>query len=483
MNIVHEIPKPLKTEDRVAFSMRNLTGQRIRIHQQSNFSSNSSKPVVVTYLNQGESTGLTFAATISVVKNMRVVEVPYPGFEVSKCKTSQKQGSLNHAIDLQVPGCRWIQDVRVDSFGRKFQNLTPRSAQVSAKILKDWRLRNAMTLLTEVGPDNGGRLLSVKSIFEIRNNTTHTVNLVFHPDPRFKPIMKNRSHHADDKTKRDFTESKKDSNPSEYAAIEPGCDFQLPTLLLETSLAMDGGHLGCVWVRPDTTNTEIFSFRDYSNPTETGVEKFDASFCSRPVQLAKIVHETSRLFENGGGEDIEQSDARSGVQVSCATHSQDEKIRTPFCYAIEIVRSPIVKSNNGDMISSDTKDKPTERSKRKRKIEASSLIHGPVAYSLAIHSPIVIVNLLPEGGRFELMHAIRKTVVWYADLEPGQQIPIHSLGLDVPLLLLVNLGFCRTPIGEGALVHHGGDAFVGSGGKCEKSQTRNSVMSRAKKCS
>ena len=483
MNIIHEIPKPLKAEDRVAFSMRNLTGQRIRIHQQSNFSSNSSKPVVVTYLNQGESTGLTFAATISVVKNMRVVEVPYPGFEVSKCKTSQKQGSLNHAIDLQVPGCRWIQDVRVDSFGRKFQNLTPRSAQVSAKILKDWRLRNAMTLLTEVGPDNGGRLLSVKSIFEIRNNTTHTVNLVFHPDPRFKPIMKNRSHHVDDKTKGVFTKSKNDSNPSEYAAIEPGCDFQLPTLLLETSLAMDGGHLGCVWVRPDTTNTEIFSFRDYSNPTETGVEKFDASFCSRPVQLAKIVHETSRLFENGGGEDIEQSDARSGVQVSCATHSTDEKIRTPFCYAIEIVRSPIVKSNNGDMITSDTKDKPMERSKRKRKIEASSLIHGPVAYSLAIHSPIVIVNLLPEGGRFELMHAIRKTVVWYADLEPGQQIPIHSLGLDVPLLLLVNLGFCRTPIGEGALVHHGGDAFVGSGGKCEKSQTRNSVISRVKKCS
>lgn len=53
----------------------------------------------------------------------------------------------------------------------------------------------------------------------------------------------------------------------------------------------------------------------------------------------------------------------------------------------------------------------------------------------------------------------------HADLKPGQQVPIHSLGLDVPLLLLVNLGFCRTPIGEGVLVHHGGDAVVYSKGK------------------
>ncbi len=457
MEIIHEIPKPLKTEDRVAFSLRNLTGQRIRIHQQSNVSSEEDQPVVVTYLNQGESSGLTFAATISVVKNLRIVEVPYPGFEVSKSRDHQQQGSLNHAIDLQVPGCRWIQGVRVDSFGRKFESLTPRSSKVVAKISNDWRLRNAMTLLTEVGPDNGGRLLSVRSIFEVRNNTTHSVNLIFHPDPRYKPNIKNDGRSVDVKANV--------GNPSEYAAIEPGGDFQLPTLLIESALEMDGSHLGSVWVRPDTSNTEIFSFRDYTKPTESKVESFDASFCSRPVQLAKVVHETSRIYENGGGKDIEQSEARSGVQVSCATRSQNEKIRTPFCYAIEIVRSPIVKLNNDSTPSSNVRDGSVEKNKKRRKPDYSNLIHSPVAYTLAIHSPIVIVNLLPESGRFELMHAIRKTVVWYADLEPGQQVPIHSLGLDVPLLLLVNLGFCRTPIGEGALVHHGGDAVSDSRGK------------------
>jgi hypothetical protein len=100
--------------------------------------------------------------------------------------------------------------------------------------------------------------------------------------------------------------------------------------------------------------------------------------------------------------------------------------------------------------------------KKAKKVER---IHGPVAYTLSIHAPLVIVNLLPEGGRFELMHAIRRTVLWYADLQPGQQIPVHSVGLDAPLLLLVNLGFCRTPVGEGALVHHGVASVVGGKGE------------------
>jgi len=456
MSIIHEVPKSLKGEDKVAFSLRNLTGQRIRIHQQSNFSDGvEDKPVVVTYLNQGESAGLTFAATISVVKNLRIVEVPYPGFEVSKNNKEEKQGSLHHAIDLQIPGCRWIQGVRLDTFGRKFQSLTPRSSQVFEKISNDWRLRNAMTVLTEVGPDNGGRLLSVRSIFQIKNNTTHAVKLNFHPDPKYKPDVAVQDTKTDHNDKEDSESlaivTDEQRSPSECFVIEPDCNFQLPTLLVESSLEMDGSHLGSVWLRPDTSHTETFSFRDFSKPTKSKIEDFDASFCSRPVQLAKIVHETSLIYNSGGGGDIEQCDATSGVQVSCPTHSQSGNIRTPFCYAIEICRSPIVKSNIDA-------DKPFLKSKKKGKSRHPNLIHGPVAYTLVIHSPIVIVNLLPEGGRFELMHAIRKTVVWYADLKPGQQILVHSLGLDAPLLLLVNLGFCRTPVGEGALVHHGGNS-------------------------
>ena len=288
---------------------------------------------------------------------------------------------------------------------------------------------------------------------------------MFHPDPKYKPSTRKEAIvDIDGKGFKTDVEVQSNTPDQDHATIEPGGDFQLPTLLMESALEMDGSHLGSIWVRPETSNPEMFSFRDFSKPIESKMEKFDASFSSRPVQLAKVVHETCRLYAEAEGRDIEQSGGRSGVQVSCATHTQNEKVGTPFCYAIEIVRSPIVKSKDASVTSIAAKDGVVEK-KKKRKTDYSSLMHGPVAYTLAIHAPLVIVNLLPEGGRFELMHAIKKTVVWYADLEPGQQVPIHSLGLDVPLLLLVNLGFCRTPIGEGALVHHGGDATVGSKGK------------------
>jgi hypothetical protein len=96
--------------------------------------------------------------------------------------------------------------------------------------------------------------------------------------------------------------------------------------------------------------------------------------------------------------------------------------------------------------------------------EKQSYKHGPIAYTISVHPPFVIVNLLPEKGRFELMHAIRKTVLWFGDLEPGQQVSVHSVGLDAPIMLLLNLGFAKTPVGEGALIHHGSDPPPGARG-------------------
>ena len=83
-------------------------------------------------------------------------------------------------------------------------------------------------------------------------------------------------------------------------------------------------------------------------------------------------------------------------------------------------------------------------------------VHAPIAYSLIIHPPLMIENLLPSEGRFELMDANSKHVIWSGSLEAGERKSVFTVGLDAPLLLLVNLGFCRTAVGEGALVHHGG---------------------------
>jgi hypothetical protein len=487
LNVIHEIPKPLRDDDRVAFSLRNLTGQRIRIHQQSDDLSGISmgKPVVVSYLDQGESMGLTFAATISVVKNLRVVEVPYPGFSNSK-RIGDNQGSLHHAIDIQVPGCRWIQGVKVDTFGRRFESLTPRSTQVLAKVFRDWRLRNAMMVLTEVGQDNGGRSVTVRSLFELRNSTTHPIKLIYNPDPRYRPDIASITEVAEDqlKTPNDKIEGRTVSL-DEFFVIEPGESLQLPTLLIESALEMEGSHLGSFWVCPDTSR-HSFSFRDFTESTGFSNEEIVASFSTRPVQLAKIVHESAKIFQNGSAdEDIPPENAKNGVQIACPTRSGKGDGKAPFCYAVEIARSPLISFNRDKSITdskgssgSDTVDirsgEKSKRSKNDRKSKKADRIHGPVAYSLSVHAPLVIVNLLPEGGRFELMHAVRKTVVWFADLQPGQQIPVHSIGLDAPLLLLVNLGFCRTPVGEGALVHHGGDAVYHGKGMNFDVQVRSS---------
>jgi len=54
-------------------------------------------------------------------------------------------------------------------------------------------------------------------------------------------------------------------------------------------------------------------------------------------------------------------------------------------------------------------------------------------------------------------------VLWFGDLAPGESVPIHTVGLDAPLLLLLNMGYCRTPFGQGILVHEG----------CNRSSTPN----------
>ena len=332
-------------------------------------------------------------------------------------------------------------------------------------------------LLTEVGLDSGGRLVTIRSLFEVRNSTTHPVRIVFNPDPRHKPVTKRRASSnpgLDNDT--DLDTEMASITSEEVEVLEPGDIFQIPTLLLEKSLQMSGSHLGCIWLCPNITNEKSSLFQSFRGRSDEGkLGELQVSFCSRPIQLAKIVHETSLIFQNGSFEDVAADDAKSGVQVSCPTRGGSGDGNAPFCYAIEVGRSPIISANKERVLPDGSKDagtavdasekKPANPTAQEKKTKKQEKIHGPVAYTLSIHAPLVIVNLLPEGGRFELMHAVRKTVLWYADLQPGQQIPVHSVGLDAPLLLLVNLGFCRTPVGEGALVHHGADTLSSGRGK------------------
>jgi hypothetical protein len=442
VSVLHEVPRLLESGDRVAFSLRNMTGQKIRFYRAKDaLDEGASKPVVVAYVDHVQSTELSFDPSISLVQNMSITDVPYPGLPNS-CHHLQQHRGHNPAVDVQLPGFRWLQGIMVDTFGRRFESLIPRSEELLRKTGQDWRLGNVMKLLAEVDLENGGRQVIVRSLFAVVNKTAHDICLSLHPNPTHLPGMSND----------DISVPVAIIEDSD-AIIEPEQLYQVPTMLLESALHEAGSHLGSVWARPLANSSISHMLHSFVDEESGDSGDLKVAYSSRPIQLAKIVNESALLFEAGQGKDITCEDATSGVQVSCpVTRGEGERL-APFCYAVEVGRSPLVKARQRD-----------EQKKEKHR----ELIHGPVAYTLSFHPPFEIVNLLPEKGRFELMHAVRRTVVWFADLEPGQHISVHSVGLDAPLLLLLNLGFCRTPVGEGALVHHGVDPPVGARGRLIK---------------
>jgi hypothetical protein len=451
--VTHQLLRPREDEERVPFTFQNCTGQTVRLHKSVGRTDEFAElRAIITYLDHLQSMPLTFDATMSVTRNLEVVEVPYPGLPTPKRGTSQTT-MRKHCIDLQIPGFKWLQKLSVDTSGRSFEDLIPRDPAIKEKVAKDWRLGNAMKILAEIGLQKGGRLISVRSLFEVRNRTSHQIELAFHPDPRHKPITVNPDSENIDTFERASVN---------FQRLDTDFAFQIPTLLLETSLRLDGNHLGSFWIRPQKSekNVDLADALEQRKAMEGSADAAVVNFCSRPIQLSKIVHESAVIFESNNYEDVASDKAKSGIQVSCPlSDDEGEAALAPFCYVVEIRRSPIVAQSKQD----DSSLVVDQDVSTKARVQFSPGIHRPVSYSLFVHPPLIIENLLSKMGRFELMHAGRRTVMWFADLEPGQRMPVHTVGLDAPLLLLVNLGFCRTPVGEGALVHHGSDAGASQG--------------------
>lgn len=437
--IIHEVPKPLEKGDRIAFSLRNMTGQKVRI-----FRSSLTGSPILTYLGHARTTKLTFLPSISMIKNLSVKKVAYPGMP-----TADRQQYANvpsHTVDVQPAGFRWLEGIAVDTFGRTFAKLIPRSHEVERKVIDDWRLANVMNLLVEVGLENGGRQVTFRSIFSVVNKTNHNVCLLFNPDPSYKPLELETTtidgENTDDKS------TSRTSTIVEDAVIEPGATVQIPALLFESALRHPDSHLGSMWVKPGDNACD--TFQSFLSDTPSTASSLTVEFSSRSVHFTKLVTESSSLFEAAHGRALASEDAKSGLQVSCPVVQNTGDRLAPFCYALEVGRSPIVE---------------VRKDSAARVESTHGIKHGPVAYTLSIHPPLVIANLLPERGRFELMHAKQRTVLWFGDLEPGQEMAVHSVGLDAPLLLLINLGFAKTPVGEGALVHHGTDPPPGARGR------------------
>jgi hypothetical protein len=430
VDIAHNRSGPIAKEERVPFLLRNMTGQKMRIVRPAEVMCERTNTAIVTYLDDSEANVLTFPPCISVVKNLKVTEVAYPGLPYRN-KKAQSDVS-QHLIDLQIPGFHWLEGIEVDKFGRKFSKIFPRSPEVRAKVDDDWRLANMMQLLVEVGLRNGGRQVTVRSVISVTNKTTHSLGLRFDPDPLSKP--------QDRGVFESYRTKEKRLDLSADFELSPGASLQIPTLLLESSLRHPGSNLGCLWIKPNIRRFDAKASVSSSAENEVCADEIEVAFSSRQVAFAKLVKESSALFEAARFRHLGPNQAKTKLQLSCPVARASGDRLAPFCFAIEVDRSPIIPIRE--------KLFGEKRSDR---------THAPVAYSLVVHPPIVIANFLPEKSRFELMHAVNRMVLWSGELEPGQQESVHSVGLDAPLLLFINLGFAKTPVGEGALVHHGSD--------------------------
>lgn len=307
-----------------------------------------------------------------------------------------------------------------------------------------------LKLLTDIKTVDGGRHISIFSPIEIINRTRHKIEIAAHVDPtQMLPPPRESSF-------REATDYKAMFNDFIYEDIGPDQTYHVPFFLLESALHMKGNNLGSLWIRPNVDDCTVQLLLQGSC-TDSGDGHKYIGFSSNPFHLRQLVIESFILLSQNRYSNEDESSLNTGLDLTCPITTERGGSASRFCYCMEIRRK--VDDNSFDdphtlklKYSSDDLRVVPELFKLKKKNEAdistsdkeeSHSMHGPVAYSLVLHPPIIIENLLPERGRFELMHATRRQVLWFGDLAPGESVPIHTVGLDAPLLLLMNLGYCR----------------------------------------
>ncbi len=259
------------------------------------------------------------------------------------------------------------------------------------------------------------------------NKTTHEIQLASHMNPNH--MMNNKLSNKSSKLELVHAIDKNsEMGDCSLQVINPGETVQVPILLLQSSLQQNGSNLGSFWLRPQDQDKKTF----ISSLEIPGLKADEASigFCSNPMHIAQIVEESALMFRESGGNIVGSESFSSGYQLSCPIVEKEEENISPFCYCIEVKRSPLVAPFAGHDVTSsqnyDGKDEQKvsldeealfrsgEEINEGSSQKISGMIHGPVAYSLEIHPPIVIENFLPEKTRYELMHATRKQVSPYS---------------------------------------------------------------------
>ncbi len=475
----------LSDDTRVGFSILNLTGQSVRYLQ-----AGGGGRLLLQYIAHGQRGALNFVPSTTLIRNNQIMEEE---FNVQRVKVSKAGAGSNspgatrvlrtgHQVALQVSGYKWLQQVQADTLGLRCEPVEPVIGRVklSAAFMEDnernRRILNATMLVMDVRPHNGGRLLTLKSTFRIQNNTTHPLHVLTLSGEKQKLNAGKASTSYGQKSTMDS------ASGEQVFLLESGESFNIPlSFLHQSALLSNAKSLGNVYIKPsDITpvkNELLGKIKLYPDKV---------SYTMEPVDLLDVVtaaeDKLNNLINSDEGEGAwlakDQSTTLATPQLCCQVTPKSKQAKNsngaeetentsvgsgrlpPFCYTVEIRRNS---TGNVGAFDENGAASTAEKSNIKQfashlaerfffsKDRAQSVTGDPASYVIIVHPPIILENLLPSGGKFTLMHPIHEVVLWSGWIGAGMVQAVHSVTLEEPLVLLINLKYCRST--EGILVH------------------------------
>lgn len=307
---LHHQPSFVLSDDiRVGFSILNLSGQSIRYIQGGDEGKYS-----IFYLADSERGALNFLASTTLIRNNQIFEeeftVQQPKLAISDTQSSKATRTvrIGHQVAVQVSGYKWLPCVQADTLGVRYEELHPvigrKSLSAFFQVSKNSNnavkhILNATRLVTEVRPFNGGRLLTLKSVFCFQNNTTHAISILGTAARRQQSSQGNSLGMTG-------SNSPVDSDEQQVFRLESGSLFHVPISLLHNSALADARtpSLGSIYIKPYDLNPvkEELVGKHYMQPGSV-------SYTVEPIDLLDVVMESQRT-------NAEDDDDNSGAENS-----------------------------------------------------------------------------------------------------------------------------------------------------------------------
>ena len=285
-DVHHMQTQPLEENNRVGFSIRNSTGQPIRyLHKYEGGQR------IIQYVNDSERGAINFVASTTLIRNNDIVEEAFAvqSEHADSSRSRNKKSLVGHRVALQVVGYRWLPEVQADKLGVEYEELNPVVGCQKLRLtnaLHSWKISNALKLVAEVLPQNGGRVLRLRSVFTIKNNTNHAVKLMA------------TEFQASD---RDRNEARVMDDEVPYC-LSAGDSFCVPIALLQRSAMASKKEstpsLGNIFIRP----AELTAVKEELKQTKPVFDPGNVTYTIDPINLFSIVQNTSDILGAIGGE-------------------------------------------------------------------------------------------------------------------------------------------------------------------------------------